>query len=216
MRWFKLGICGVALCVLLGCDNSDAARGASTSGTPSDEELAALEAQTTLTTQFRRPDANGSYSKSLSSLFRGSYRDGDGNGYAIGLDRNGTDITALVGLLPGTTGGSLPASGTASMSGRYHVAEISKSNDQGRDYAEPHFTLGQIRLNVNFAQGILRGSDGTLSIDASFQSKHLQGQAVFNGRGAVLDGRIGTDRAVGVFHGTDSDTAMVGGFMVTR
>lgn len=216
MRFFIRLTALLSLMALAACDNSgrDAANGQSDL-TP-EQELAALEARTTLTSGFATPNASGKFPSTLSTLFQGSYTDNTGNGYAIVLGRNDAQIRAHVGLLPGTTGGDLPRSGTASMSGRYHVAEIGKSLGEDRDYAEPHFTIGQITLRANFEHGILSGSDGALSVDGSFASSTLTGGVTFNGRAGILRGKIGEDRAVGAFHGTDSSTAMVGGFMVTR
>ncbi len=207
----------MAALALAGCDNSDAAANdTATSGTPTAAQLAAMEANTTFSTGFGTPNADGTFSGSLATLFKGSYKAGTGNGYALELGRNETAFSARVGLLPGTSGGTLPLSGIASMSGAYQVAEVGKSQGEDIEYGEPQVTSGRITLRADFQFGTLQGSDGVLTVDGVFSGANLTGSTYFNAREAALAGVVGTDRAVGVFHGSDDTSAFVGGFITDR
>lgn len=204
--------------ILAGCDNSTSTEidPLQINGDPTPEQLVALEAATTLRAAFATPNPDGTFSDSLTTIVKGSYRDDAGNGYAFELGRDGTAFSALVGLLPETDLGTMPETGIATMRGEYRFIEIGKSDGDVRDYGEPVATSGRLTLRADFEFGTLQGRDGTLNIDGVFNGQTLSGAAYVNARAAELSGRIGGEHAVGIFSGTDDASAFVGGFLVDR
>ncbi|MGB7317249.1 MAG: hypothetical protein WBC85_04710 [Planktotalea sp.] len=217
MRSLSAGVFFSAVLGLAACDNSNAGGNDDViSGTPTAAQLAELEAKTVLVSGFGTPRADGTFSTSLATIFKGSYKDANGNGYALEIGRDETTFSARVGLISGTDGGDLPTSGIASMRGVYQVAEVGKSQGDAREYGEPVVTSGRITLRADFEHGTLQGNDEALSIDGVFSGKSLTGNAYFHARQAMLGGQVGEDRAVGIFHGADDASTFVGGFLVER
>lgn len=221
MNWlgnFAFRVCVIALTPLIvACDNSEQdTQPDQFTGTLTPEQLLVLEANTTLRSGVSTPNVEGTFDSSLSAILKGNYQDDLGNGYAFELGRDGTAFSAMVGLLPSTDVGSLPLTGVASMSGDYQVIEVGKSAGDLREYGEPVKTTGRVVLLADFKFGTLNGSDDTLNVDGQFSDKALTGNVYFNGRQATLSGEIGGSRAVGIFHGFDSATTYVGGFVVDR
>lgn len=214
---------------LAGCDNSssdtaaqsDAVQTVTSSGgalntnSLTGAELADIERNTTFISGFATPNADGTFSTSLTPAFTGSFKDSDEYGFAYEVTRLGTSLGARSGLLPGTQVGDLPTTGMAAMSGIWNAAEIGKTDGQGRDYGEPVRASGRITLRADFLYGTLEGETDDFRVLGRFDSAILQGNAYFKDRPAALSGLIGRDRAIGVFHGTDSDTAYSGGFYVS-
>lgn len=200
------------------CDNSQVAQQSSTliNGSPSDADVADLEANLTLSTQFATPNADGQFSTTIDTIFNGSYKDANGNGYAVEISRKDTAFNAQVGVLRSTASADLPLIGGASMHGNYQVAEVGKSDGDLRDFGEVVVTEGRLSLFADFEFKTLRGSSDDLIIDATFAGKDLTGNAFFKERQAALAGQIGSDNAIGVFHGSDDASAFVGGFVVER
>lgn len=208
---------GLGLLVLAGCDNSNSGEEDKIDfANPTPEQLAVMEANTTLSAGFGTPRANGTFSGSLATIFKGGFKDDEGNGYAFELGRDETAFSARVGLLQGSDVGDLPNSGLATMRGAYQVAEVGKSQGDNREYGEPLLTTGRITLRADFEYGTLQGDDGTLNVDGVFSGKTLTGNAYFNARPADLAGQVGGERAIGIFQGTDDASTFAGGFLVTR
>ncbi len=202
---------------LAGCDNSaDDTPPTDFEASPTADQLAEFEENTTLRSGIATPKADGTFSGSFATIFKGGFEDRDGNGYAFELGREGTAFSAFGGILPGTDLGPLPTSGLASMSGAYQIHEVGKSDGEERDYGGIQSTTGRITIRADFDYNTLQGNDGVLNIDGTFSGDTLTGAAYFNQRPAVLVGKVGGDSAVGVFHGTDDATAYVGGFLVER
>ncbi|MGH1578334.1 hypothetical protein [Planktotalea sp.] len=207
----------VICCVLMtgACDNSETEDAPEQIiGDPTPEQLRQLETDTKLSSGFGTPRADGTFSASLATIFKGSFEDDLGNGYAVELGRDDTRFSAMVGLLPGTDVGPLPKTGIASMRGTYSVSEVGKSKGDEREYGEVATTTGRILLRADFEFGTLQGSDGILSVDGEFTTQTLRGSAYFNSRQAALAGKVGQDRVIGIFHGADDESTFAGGFLV--
>lgn len=210
-------VCASLICVALaGCDNSQAETDPldALNGTPTPEQLRQLEAATTLSSEFGTPDVNGNFSDPLSSLFFGNVKNRFGNGYGYELSQDGTHFTARVGLLPQNDHGPLPASGLATFRGEYQVAQVGISDGDLRAYGEVQHDKGLITLTADFDFGTLKGETGLLIIDGRFENAALRGDAFYDSRRAEMIGNIGNLGAVGVFHNTNSETALLGGFTV--
>ena len=179
--------------------------------------LAACEPDYT-ESEFVTPSASGTYVGDLDIIDSTVMTDGFGNGfsYAIGFypaDGDTTSIKAIAGLLPGTSVNEVPTSGTASYQGVYGVAfvtDISVSSNILSGYAGEE--TGGITLNADFSAGTLQGSAGGLTVNGDFSSTDLNGTVEFNGLTGELDGLIGGDATIGVFHGNDDHDVFAGGF----
>lgn len=185
-------------------------------GSPTPEQLIILEANTTLISGIGTPNANGTFPDSLATIFKGSFKNPEGHGYALELGQDDTDFSAYAGLLPSTDPGPLPLQGIAAMHGTYNVIEVGKSDGDRRDFAELETTTGRITLRADFRFNTLQVSDGILTVDGESSGNTVTGEVFFNARPATLAGRLGSDHAVGVFHGNDDVTAYIGGFLVER
>ncbi len=211
----------IALFGLAGCDNSlssseDVPLIDQIQGSPTPQQLALLEANTTLVSGIRTPNADGTFDGALPTIFKGSFVNPEGHGYAFELGQDDTAFSAYAGLLPSADPGPLPLQGIATMSGAYNVIEVGKSDGEIREFGEPQTTSGRISLRADFLFKTLQGSDGVLTIDGDFTGNSVSGSAFFNQRAATLVGELGSNHAVGVFHGTDDVTAYIGGFLVER
>lgn len=179
--------------------------------------LAACEPDYT-ESEFVIPSASGTYVGELDIIDSTVMTDGAGNGfsYAIGFYPavgDTTSIKAIAGLLPGTSVTEVPTSGTASYHGVYGVAfvtDISVSSSILSGYAGEE--TGSITLNADFSAGTLKGSAGGLTVNGEFSGTDLNGTVEFNGLTGELDGLIGGDATIGVFHGNDDDDVFAGGF----
>jgi len=221
---------GLACCAALaGCDNSqsqttvagDAALnevtnsgGALNGNFLSADDLALIESQASFASGFATPNADGTFSGTLTPAFTGSFKDADGNGFAYEVSRTGTALGAQAGILPGTQVGDLPPTGFAAMSGVWNLAEIGKTNGTGREFGEALQYSGRITLRADFDFGTLEGDSEDLRVLGTFDSTVLTGDVFFQDRPAALTGRIGADRAVGAFHGANGDVSFSGGFFV--
>ena len=206
------------LCLALAsCDNAeDETEQTDFDATPTEEQLAKFEANTTLTSDFGTPKADGTFNASLRTIFKGKFQNDAGNEYAFELGREGTAFSAVGGILEETDLGALPPTGFAAMSGPYEIHEAGKSDGVSREYGDVQSTRGRITLRADFTFGTLQGTDEVLTIDGTFSDKMVTGSAFFNKRAAALKGQVGASSAVGVFHGADDATAFVGGFLVER
>ncbi|MEP5151640.1 hypothetical protein [Planktotalea sp.] len=207
LAWLSLGA----------CDNSQTAQSDTLiNGTPTDAELADLDANISLSTHFATPNADGKFSTTIDTIFNGSFEDDSGNGYAVEISRKDTAFNAKVGVIQSSDPGDFPINGGANMQGSYQVAEVGKSDGDFREFGEVAVTEGRISLYADFEHGTLHGDSDDLIIDGLFTSNTLTGNAYFKQREADLTGLVGEDRAIGVFHGSDAATAFVGGFLVER
>jgi hypothetical protein len=213
--------CFLCLFTLMACDNSPEQEEAiplidQIQGSPTPEQLIVLEENTTLVSGIGTPNADGTFPESLTTIFKGSFKNPEGHGYALELGQDDTAFSAYAGLLPSPDPSPLPMQGIAAMHGNYSVIEVGKSDGERRDFGEPETTTGRITLRADFTFKTLQGSDDFLTVDGEFNGNAVTEDVFFNMRPATLVGSLGSDHAVGVFHGTDDVTAYIGGFLVER
>ncbi len=168
---------------------------------------------------FEDVDASGNFEHRLDPkqnisdvVFAGN----DGFSYQVGV-LEGEGFVAEVGMLPTTSVSALPTSGSAIYTGIYELAGIEDSfiDDDGDLHGQPIFESGVISLSASFGNGTLKGesNNGNLIVNGNFDGKNLDGSVEYNGIDGDLDGLIGGDRTVGIFHGHDDENIYAGGFI---
>lgn len=141
---------------------------------------------------------------------------GDGYAYEVGVDGS-NGFVARSGMLSTTSVAALPSTGTATMSGTYEVARVTGISLSGSLLTGSAVSAsGALTLTADFAGQTLTGisDNGLLAVNGTFNSQDLNGSVTYRGIPGQLDGLVGGDQAVGVFHGQTSTAIMAGGFMV--
>lgn len=139
---------------------------------------------------------------------------GSGFAYAAG-SVYGDGLKAVSGITTSSSVAPAPAAGSTVFSGRYELFQvdgISLSGSQITGFRTQQ--TGSINLTANFGTGTLTGSSGNLSIDGRFSGEDLKGDVTYRGVDGDLTGLVGSDKAVGAFHGNDADLIYAGGFLV--
>lgn len=180
---------------------------------------ACTETSDFIDSSFEDVDASGNFEHSLDpsqnisdEVSAGS----DGFAYQVGV-LEGEGFVAEVGMLPTTSVSALPTSGSAIYTGIYELAGVEDAflDDDGDLHGQPIFESGVISLSASFGDGTLTGesNNGNLIVDGTFDGKNLDGSVEYNGIDGDLDGLIGGDRTVGIFHGHDDENIYAGGFI---
>lgn len=142
-------------------------------------------------------------------------RDTDGSGDAFAAGRvTGSGLKATSGIINGSTVAQPPSAGTARFDGTYQLYRTSIIDfDLSSITGYTTRQSGNIALNVNFGAGTISGSDGSLSVDGRFRGTSMSGDVTYEGVDGDLTGLVGSDRAIGAFHGNDADLIYAGGFI---
>lgn len=141
-----------------------------------------------------------------------------GNRYAYEVGPTFWDkFGAFSGISSGAAVTAPPASGVVTMTGSYQAAYmfgIDGGFVVSTGYANE--TAGSMSVSVDYGAGTLTGgsSSGRLSVNGTFTGTSLGGTASFDGVSGPLDGLVGGDEAIGVFHGHNSTKTHAGGFIV--
>ena len=72
---------------------------------------------------------------------------------------------------------------------------------------------GVINLTADFDAGTLTGSTGGLEVNGRMTGSDLGGGVSYRGVRGGLDGLVGSDQAIGAFHGNNADLIYSGGFL---
>lgn len=166
--------------------------------------------------RFDTPSASGSFASVSNGSSGGIFVNGQGFAFEAGAS-NDTGLIAVSGLLPSTTVSAPPVSGSAVYNGRYELVRVSSFSLNYDTNEISGFALqdsGDISLTANFDSSKLTGSSGDLSVNGDINGVNLDGSVRYKDVRGTLDGLIGSDKAVGVFHGNDSDEIYAGGFYV--
>jgi hypothetical protein len=211
--------CSLALLAALAtsaCDNSDQDADV-INGDPTPEQLAALEAATTLSSGFGTLSNDGTFIGGGIPVVSGGFTDTSTSGFAYQVERTGTNFSAVAAIVPGSTASPLPGLGIATLTGIYQGVEIGKSDPiMGREFGEALQNSGRIQLRADFASRTLEGSSGPLNVQGTFNNSTLQGRVFYNENEGTLTGLIGGDKAIGAFHGFNGNIAFSGGFHTAR
>jgi len=169
--------------------------------------------------RFASVDASGFVQSDVSSRINVRETDLAGNGFGaqVGLARDVDDgFIGEAGLLPTTTGGPrATASGT--YTGRYEVAEAENIQLNGQILTgRTNLTAGTITLDLDTGAGTLTGLDAEIEVNGRVSGTSVTGSVVFKGTEGDLQGVVGQDRAVTVFHGNNSNRIYAGGILAER
>lgn len=204
-------LCG-AMGLLAGC-------GAAVTDVPTQNELT--------TTRFVNPSAAGAIDIGLVNNVRTQVEEtspGSGIGYAIQTGAiPGDGLFAVAGILPGTASVLTPPPvGSASYFGSYNLVSISNINIAGGQITgTPTVHSEPLTLIANFANDKLVDDGGSnLTVRGTVIGSDIGGLVIYNGVEGNLDGLIGGNGTVGVFHGegnvgpgTQDDYMYAGGFI---
>jgi len=144
-----------------------------------------------------------------------SFVTGNTYGYQAGAIKD-EGFQAYAGIVPGASVIAPPASGTATMTGNYEVAYIEDIYVSGQFInGFSGIDRGSLTLNVDFSNGTVSGGNGgLLSVDGPFAGDDLSGSVTYYGVEGPLDGLVGANEAIGVFHGNSDTDLHAGGFIV--
>ena len=189
--------------------------------------LAACGSQTAdpTNTGFATPSSAGTL-----SVLDSVTRDGDvtspitGNTYAFQVGSiEGRGLQGFAGIAPGATVQEATGSEVATLNGTFQVGVIDSVNTSGSLVSGTATSdIGGISLTADFGAGTLTGSGSginpslngnTLEIDGTINGDKLSGSATYMGVTGPLDGLVGTDEAIGVFHGHTDNQLHAGGFI---
>ena len=164
---------------------------------------------------FRTPSASGSFGSALDNQRSGVETNADGDGFAYRTGgEDGEGFIAEAGILPGSDVIQGPPSGNVFYSGTWELARITGINISGDEiYGFSATDGGAIILEADFGDNTLTGASGDLSIDGRISGGQLDGTVTYLGVDGALDGLVGSDTAVGAFHGDSGSTIYAGGFV---
>lgn len=174
--------------------------------------------------EFATPQQSGIFS-GFDEVFREDiFSDGGGNGwaYAIGGVPN-KGFFGKAGILPNTNLGAGPTSSTIRYSGVFGLAMMEEIRETDENYTGSSFEdTGPMELTISFDSGSFEGSgsgfEGELTVSGKVDifEDTLSGSAQYDGMKADLTGIVGFTDAIGVFHGSQKDRILVGGFGVVE
>lgn len=150
-------------------------------------------------------------------------------GYANGFTATGPlEARAVAGIQSENVGTA--GTGTATFSGLYAFGVLedvvlTETEISARDAQ----SAGNVFLNVDFNTGSLSGTGSStagiqsdITVNGSISGRNLSGDVAVNyetpaatmtSLATTLDGFVGVNGAVGVFHGSDANSALAGGFV---
>lgn len=163
--------------------------------------------------------ADGSMDTGLDVRLDSGDSDFSGNGYTIEIGGEAgftsAGFRASAGMFPGSSVGDLPSTGTAVLSGTYEVVygnSITASALGTKGLFG--YSSANIDLTADFTNGTLIGQTSRLVVSGLFSGSVLDGFVTFDGTAGTLDGLIGGDNAIGIFHGHSDTEIFAGGFLV--
>lgn len=156
-----------------------------------------------------------------------SYVTGNRYQHEVG-STEGKGLLAHAGIVAGASVSRVPTSGVARMSGSFTVTAVQDIHAEG-GLASGFATRdsGNITLTADFGAGTLTGSSrgqnlifsdyhngNSISVNGRFSGNDLNGTVSYNGVSGPLDGLIGENEAIGVFHADRGSQIHSGGFIV--
>lgn len=182
---------------------------------------------------FATPSSSGAIAGKASGIGVRSGSDqssvtGNVYGYEVGaVSEDG--LQGFTGIASGASVSAAPATGSATMNGRFEVAIIQGvSTDGTRVSGSTGIDSGSLTLVADFDNGTLTGSatgadagslnpylrNNQLEIDGRFDGSELSGTATYDGVSGPLRGLVGGNEAIGAFHGHNDTKVHAGGFIV--
>lgn len=148
--------------------------------------------------------------------------DGAGFAYRAGLDAQ-DNYTAQSGLVGAALIDRPAASGQLRYTGSASMMIINRS-DRNDSFAESEQFSSTVVVRADLDSGTFRGrtpqpqgfNPWQLTFSGQIEGNRMTGAARLTGRSfdlsGPLDGRIGSERAIAVFHGNDEEDTFAGGF----
>lgn len=177
---------------------------------------------------FVQPSPTGAISAGLINVNSGSIIDADGDGIAFqsGQNRDRTKNIAVSGIIGGENLPPVPTTGTGTYRANFEYHVIDKLTPSST-LASITGYRGVVSLSADFENGTLKGetsrllSDSKITIDGTFANGNLSGTVTHdslgsNGLQGELTGKIGSNKAIGAFHGHANGDQMAGGFVAPR
>ena len=180
---------------------------------------------------FATPDASGDLSRVDSGARSGSdFSALTGNGYGnqVGaVDDDG--LQGFAGLVSGATVSAPLTTGSTTMTGDFELAVIDFIIQNGTSVTgQSTLDRGNLTLNVDFENRRVTGGgtglDGgisnivldnnVLAVDGQFVGDALTGTVTYDGVSGPLRGLVGSNEAIGAFHGHSDNQVHAGGFIV--
>jgi predicted ATP-dependent Lon-type protease len=133
-------------------------------------------------------------------------------------------LYAVAGLFPGTSVTPRPA-GAAIYSGQYNLMEISNIElNGGFINGDRALRAGNLTLLADFGSNTIVSAPGSaLVVNGTANGTNIDGTVSYGGVTGALDGLVGGNQAIGVFHGegnvgpgTADDYMYAGGFIADR
>lgn len=168
---------------------------------------------------FDKPAAGGRPNVTVSAYEWGQHTSGvTGNRYAYEVGPTLYDKFGAYAGISGTPSVTPPpTSGVVVMTGTYEAAYMFGINStfaSASGFAGE--TTGPMVVTVDYGTGSLQGSStsGLLSVNGNFSGTSLTGTATFDGLAGPMEGLVGGDEAIAVFHGQSDSKIHAGGFIV--
>jgi len=150
--------------------------------------------------------------------------DGDQFAYEVGAVR-GEGFQAYAGFLPGAEVVPPPTTGTATYNGAFFVgfmADVTRNDDEITGVALED--IGAITMDIDFGGGTMTASGtgivtespffngNAFNAEGTFTGTEMTGTVTYNGVSGPMQGMMGADEAMGVFHGLAENQVHAGGF----
>lgn len=147
-------------------------------------------------------------------------------GYEVGSVANG-GLQGFAGIASGAAVSAPPPGGTVVYTGTFEVAAVdfilvNGNTVTGQGYAD----AGEFTLTANFETGAVTGggtgintpfsvyhNGNVLSVDGQVSGDTLTGTATYDGVSGPMQGLVGSNEAIGVFHGHTDGQLHAGGFI---
>lgn len=200
-------ICAVAMAGLAGCSDG---------------------ASDGLTLGFAAPDSAGTIGR-LDEIFVSNTITSNltGNAFAYEVGSVSEDgFHGYAGLLPGASVQAPPTSGQTVFTGVFYAGLIGDvRTDAEFVYGTPREDTGVITMSIDYGLGTMtatgRGTDdpadtllngNRFEANGAFSGTQMTGTVTYNGISGPMEGLMGADEAMGVFHGESATQLHAGGF----
>ena len=178
---------------------------------------------------FATPSSSGRLSEASDGRTGSDFSFLTGNGYAYQVGAVSNDgLQGFAGIVPGAEVTAAPATGSAQFTGTFEVALIGSILTYNTEVSgQTTFDAGTITLTADFDDNTLTGGgtgvdggsfnyllrENVLTIDGDLSGSTLTGTATYRGVTGPLRGLVGSNEAIGAFHGHTDSQVHAGGFI---
>jgi hypothetical protein len=140
-----------------------------------------------------------------------------GGGYTFGIPLAGASVSPQAQTLPTPIPTAPPATGTATMVGRYDLVEMTDFQSVGGvATGTPVTVTGDITILADFQNSTISNVGGPVTLNGTYTNQQiLAGTSGYKGAVGTMKAIVGQEGALGVFQGNDGgSTIYAGGFAV--